>query len=361
MATSSCPACGGSLDVPFHVTEGVPANSCLLLESGRRGPYVPARSARAGALPGVRLHHQHVGFNSTLLSTRPATRRPRPSRSDSARSLRFGPAWVEGNDLARRPWSRSAAARVSSWGWSRPGSVAASASIRGSGSASTRRRAARRRPGARRPWPHGSRGRRRLSSYAGAHHDVEDSSQPCARHRRRRRHCAFELPDSRRVFDEVAFWDIYYEHCSYFTPGSLARLFRERIRGRRTSPWPTTTSTSCWRRHPSGPTRSAATTPASTTTASASVPRSRPSSARCPRPCRHWRDEIAAVDERGGTRRAVGWRLQGRGVPDRCRRWATRSPAPSTSTRTSTGATSPGPGTSGAGPGRADRARPRSW
>ena len=36
----------------------------------------------------------------------------------------------------------------------------------------------------------------------------------------------FELPDVLRVLREVAFWDIYYEHCSYFTSGSLARLFR---------------------------------------------------------------------------------------------------------------------------------------
>lgn len=36
----------------------------------------------------------------------------------------------------------------------------------------------------------------------------------------------FELPDVGRVLREAAFWDIYYEHCSYFTPGSLARLFR---------------------------------------------------------------------------------------------------------------------------------------
>jgi SAM-dependent methyltransferase len=35
----------------------------------------------------------------------------------------------------------------------------------------------------------------------------------------------FELPDVRRVLEEVAFWDIYYEHCSYFGVGSLARLF----------------------------------------------------------------------------------------------------------------------------------------
>ncbi|HWO93873.1 MAG TPA: methyltransferase domain-containing protein [Dehalococcoidia bacterium] len=36
----------------------------------------------------------------------------------------------------------------------------------------------------------------------------------------------FEVPDTLRVLREAAFWDIYHEHCSYFTPGSLARLFR---------------------------------------------------------------------------------------------------------------------------------------
>ena len=36
----------------------------------------------------------------------------------------------------------------------------------------------------------------------------------------------FEVPDVRRILKEVAFWDIYYEHCSYFSAGSLARLFR---------------------------------------------------------------------------------------------------------------------------------------
>lgn len=36
----------------------------------------------------------------------------------------------------------------------------------------------------------------------------------------------FELPDVRRVLEEVAFWDFYYEHCSYYTAGSLARQFR---------------------------------------------------------------------------------------------------------------------------------------
>lgn len=36
----------------------------------------------------------------------------------------------------------------------------------------------------------------------------------------------FEVPAIERVLEEAAFWDIYYEHCSYFGLGSLARLFR---------------------------------------------------------------------------------------------------------------------------------------
>ena len=36
----------------------------------------------------------------------------------------------------------------------------------------------------------------------------------------------FQVPDVIRILNDLAFWDIYYEHCSYFSPGSLARLFR---------------------------------------------------------------------------------------------------------------------------------------
>ena len=38
----------------------------------------------------------------------------------------------------------------------------------------------------------------------------------------------FELPDVTRVLRDVAFWDVYYEHCSYFSAGSLARLFKDK-------------------------------------------------------------------------------------------------------------------------------------
>lgn len=36
----------------------------------------------------------------------------------------------------------------------------------------------------------------------------------------------FQIPEALRILRTCAFEDIYYEHCSYFTPGSLARAFR---------------------------------------------------------------------------------------------------------------------------------------
>ena len=36
----------------------------------------------------------------------------------------------------------------------------------------------------------------------------------------------FEVPDVGRILRETAFWDVFYEHVTYFTPGSLARSFR---------------------------------------------------------------------------------------------------------------------------------------
>ncbi|MGQ0571077.1 MAG: class I SAM-dependent methyltransferase [Armatimonadota bacterium] len=36
----------------------------------------------------------------------------------------------------------------------------------------------------------------------------------------------FQVPNVTRILRELAFWDIYYEHCSYFSRGSLTRVFR---------------------------------------------------------------------------------------------------------------------------------------
>src|SRR5215472_12686256 len=35
----------------------------------------------------------------------------------------------------------------------------------------------------------------------------------------------FQVPDVARILSEGAFWDVYYEHCSYFSAISLENLF----------------------------------------------------------------------------------------------------------------------------------------
>jgi SAM-dependent methyltransferase len=37
----------------------------------------------------------------------------------------------------------------------------------------------------------------------------------------------FQVPDMNRVLKDLAFWDVYYEHCSYFSAESLKLLFEE--------------------------------------------------------------------------------------------------------------------------------------
>lgn len=38
----------------------------------------------------------------------------------------------------------------------------------------------------------------------------------------------FQIPEVVRILEDCAFEDVYYEHCSYFSAGSLARLFRSK-------------------------------------------------------------------------------------------------------------------------------------
>jgi SAM-dependent methyltransferase len=37
----------------------------------------------------------------------------------------------------------------------------------------------------------------------------------------------FQVPNASKILSDLAFWDVYYEHCSYYTEGSLERLFRQ--------------------------------------------------------------------------------------------------------------------------------------
>ncbi len=35
----------------------------------------------------------------------------------------------------------------------------------------------------------------------------------------------FQIPNLEKILDDTAYWDVYYEHCSYFTPSSLTYAF----------------------------------------------------------------------------------------------------------------------------------------
>lgn len=58
--------------------------------------------------------------------------------------------------------------------------------------------------------------------------DVHKTLSAFADHAKRVPGCRIliEVPDAMRVWKDAAFEDIYYEHCSYFTPGVLARAAR---------------------------------------------------------------------------------------------------------------------------------------
>ncbi len=48
----------------------------------------------------------------------------------------------------------------------------------------------------------------------------------------------FQVPDVERILKEGAFWDVYYEHCSYFSATSLKQVFtRNRVCGTEGVDW----------------------------------------------------------------------------------------------------------------------------
>ncbi|MGQ0571078.1 MAG: class I SAM-dependent methyltransferase, partial [Armatimonadota bacterium] len=65
-------------------------------------------------------------------------------------------------------------------------------------------------------------------------HTLEHVADPVEFLGRLRRVCGagrpavfFEVPNAVRMLRDVTIWDVIYEHCSYFSPPSLARLFWE--------------------------------------------------------------------------------------------------------------------------------------
>ena len=166
--------------------------------------------------------------------------------------------------------------------------------------------------------------------------------------------CSSTCPTSRRVLREPAFWDVYYEHCSYFSAGSLARLFRRS--GFRVVALERAYDDQylVLDAFPGGGRRLA---PASARgDARRSSPRTSPRSERgFAETTARWRDLLGAARADGRRAGDLGRRLEGRRVPHDARARGTRSPTRSTSIRTSRESSSRAPGTRVVGPAHLDR------
>ncbi len=233
MADTRCPACGSSQLLAFHDEAAVPAHSCLLLPSREealtypRGTISLAMCETCGFITNTAFDPSLSHYGSTYEETQSFS----PHFVDFARGL--AGRWVERYDLRHK--------RIVEIGCGKGEFLAMMCEAgdnRGVGidpSVKPER------------LPAAIRERVRFlpELYGPQHYDLPADAIVC-RHtlehihpvaafveqvrqavgNRRDEVVLFELPDARRVLDEVAFWDIYYEHCSYFTPGSLARLFR---------------------------------------------------------------------------------------------------------------------------------------
>lgn len=228
----SCPACGHMGMEAFHSQNGVPTNSCLLLATRADAASFPTGSIRLGFCPNcgfisnVRFDPSLAQYSSRYEETQAFSER----FVDFARALAM--SWVDKYDLAGK--------KVIEIGCGKGEFLVmmAEAGI-GSGIGID--------PGvhvdridpamaARLAW---------VPDFFDDRYGPLDSAAVVCRHTLE--HIApvaefvglvrraigdrldtvvlFELPDVERILDEVAFWDVYYEHCSYFAAGSLARLF----------------------------------------------------------------------------------------------------------------------------------------
>lgn len=232
MTITSCPACGATLGEVFHVTEGVPANSCLLLESADealgfpRGRLALAHCDACGFVT-------NVDFDPALTEY---SDRYEETQAFSARFVDFGRSlakdWVERHDLHGQDVVEIGCGKGEFLAWMVEAGIGHGLGID--------------------PGVHPER----LSDdvlarldfdadvYGPRHADLRPAAVVC---RHTLEHIGpvrdflvqlrtnlgeatdtavlFELPDSMRVLEEAAFWDTYHEHCSYFTTGSLVRLF----------------------------------------------------------------------------------------------------------------------------------------
>lgn len=227
---SDCRACGGSALEPFYECRGIPVHSNRLLDSAAAARQEPvgdlllAVCPRCGFIQNARydpsVHDYRVSYED--------------SQGHSARFRAFAEELLAGFEARHGLATR----RVLEIGCGRgdflvelarrsAGAIGIDPSFRES-------EISRAAPGHVRflAEEYGERHRDLPADFVFCRHTLEHIPEPAAFLRTLRNNLRdpesvlyFEVPDAERILREGAFWDVYYEHCSYFLADSLRTLF----------------------------------------------------------------------------------------------------------------------------------------
>ncbi len=228
---AACPACGRDAWKPFYRVEEVPVQSCRQMPDRTtalaqpRGRLDLALCRECGFAANTAFRPELLDYAADYESTQAE------SATFQAYARRLAAEWIERYDLHDRR-----IIEIGCGGGEFLALICAMGNNRGIGfdPACAGGRAAA-----------GGRIELRAEPYGAAQHDVA-ADFICCRHTLEHigpvadflvtlRHnlegranvvVAFEVPDLERILTEGAFWDLYYEHCSYFTLLSLETLFR---------------------------------------------------------------------------------------------------------------------------------------
>ena len=230
---AGCPACGGAALRPFHTVRGIPVHSCLQMDDREaalahpRGDLELAFCGGCGFVTNPAFRPELLNYSAAYEETQGAS----PTFNAFARSL--AGEWIERYALRGR--------RVLEIGCGKGEFLSLICEMGGNAGIGFDPAYVPGREGD----GAGAELRFRREFYSERHAEVE-ADFICCRHtlehigpvaefmrmirgnigERRGVTVGFEVPALERILEETAFWDLYYEHCSYFALPTLGRLFR---------------------------------------------------------------------------------------------------------------------------------------